>query len=269
MNAMLPTQELDLHATETYPGTQAVARAIALLKAFSDAQPEWALTDLAQATGLNKTTAFRLLAALEAEGLIMRNPLSSGYRLGVELVALGGCATRSNPLRAVSRPVIEDLAQATDESATLELLIGAQVLIVDEVSSRHPMGMSQDVGSRLPAHATATGKLLLALRGEEALAATLRPPLARLTEQTVVDRDRLRRQFKQIRQQGFAATVGELEAGFTAIAAPIYDRERAVVAAISIGGASVRLTPERLPDLTAQVQMAARQISRQLGYWPG
>ena len=94
---MLQTLEVETHAIESYPGTQAVARAIALLKSFSDTQPEWGLSELAQTTGLNKTTAFRLLAALEAEGLIMRNPLSGGYRLGVELVAMGGCATRSNP----------------------------------------------------------------------------------------------------------------------------------------------------------------------------
>ena len=103
---MFSVQEIDLHATEVYPGTQAVARALALLKAFSDAQPEWALSDLAQAAGLNKTTTFRLLSALEAERLLMRNPLSGGYRLGVELIAIGGTAMRSNPLRAMSRPVL-------------------------------------------------------------------------------------------------------------------------------------------------------------------
>ncbi len=266
---MLQTQEIEGQVTESYPGTQAVARAIGLLKIFNDAQPEWSLGDLAQATRLNKTTAFRLLAALEAEGLVMRNPLSGGYRLGVELIALGGCATRSNPLRAVSRPVLESLAQECDESATLEVLAGSHVLIVDEVSSRHPMGMSQDVGSRLPLHATATGKLLLAHADGDVLAESLRLPLAALTEQTITDMARLREQLAQIRQQGFALAAGELETGFVAIAAPIYDRERQVTAAISIGGSSLRLTPQRQPQLVVLVQVAARQISRQLGYWPG
>lgn len=266
---MLPTQELELSTTESYPGTQAVARAIGLLKTFSDMQPEWGLSELAQANRLNKTTAFRLLAALEAEGLVMRNPLSGGYRLGVELVALGGCAMRSNPLRAMSRPLLESLAQECDEAATLEVLAGSHVLIVDEVSSRHPMGMSQDVGSRLPAHATATGKVLLAGLEGEALSAALRLPPARLTENTVVEPDRLVAQLEQIRRQGYAITAGELEPGFVAIAAPVYDRERQVAAAISIGGSNLRLTPERLPTVAVLVQMTARQISRQLGYWPG
>lgn len=266
---MLQTQELEGQATESYPGTQAVARAIGLLKVFSDAQPEWSLADLAQVTKLNKTTAFRLLSALEAEGLIMRNPLSGGYRLGLELVALGGCAMRSNPLRAVSRPHLESLAQESDEAATLEVLAGNHVLIVDEVSSRHPMGMSQDVGSRLPAHATATGKVLLAHVSDEVLEASLRLPLARLTDQTIIDLTRLRKELGAIRQQGYGTAIGELEPGFVAIAAPVYDRERQVVAAISIGGSSLRMTPERQRELAVLVQMAARQIARQLGYWPG
>jgi DNA-binding IclR family transcriptional regulator len=266
---MLPMQEVEIQTTESYPGTQAVARAIGLLKVFSDAQPEWGLSELAQVTKLNKTTAFRLLAALEAEGLVMRNPLSGGYRLGVELVALGGCAMRSNPLRAMSRPVLESLAQECDESATLEVLAGSHVLIVDEVSNRHPMGMSQDVGSRLPAHATATGKVLLAHLDAEVLTAALRQPLAQLTEATIVDPTRLRNQLAQIRRQGYAITNGELEPGFVAVAAPIYDRERQATAAISIGGASLRLPPERLLAVATLVQMAARQIARQLGYWPG
>jgi DNA-binding IclR family transcriptional regulator len=257
------------HTAEIYPGTQAVARAVALLKLFTDAQPEWTLADLAQVTGLNKTTAYRLLAALEAERLVMRNPLSGGYRLGVEAIALGGTAMRSNPLRAVSRPLLETLAQETDEAATLEVLAGGQVLIVDEVAGGHPMGMSQDVGSRLPVHATATGKVLLAFGPAAEVDELLRAPLARLTEQTIVERDRLRTQLEQIRLAGCAVTDGELEPGFVAVAAPIFDRERQAVAAVSVGGPSIRLVPERWPGLIALVQMSARQIARHLGYWPG
>jgi len=266
---MFSVQEIDLHATEVYPGTQAVARALALLKAFSDAQPEWALSDLAQAAGLNKTTTFRLLSALEAERLLMRNPLSGGYRLGVELIAIGGTAMRSNPLRAMSRPVLVTLAEQSGEAATLEVQVENYVLVIDDIASSNPMGMTQDVGNRLPIHATATGKVLLAARADAALASFLAEPLPALTEQTIVDPDCLRSELARVRQEGIALAVGELEPGFTAVAAPVVDRERLVVAAISVGGPSVRLTQERLPSLAAMVQMSARQISRQLGYWPG
>jgi DNA-binding IclR family transcriptional regulator len=266
---MFPLKEAELHATEFYPGTQAVARAIALLKAFSDAQPEWTLNDLARATGLNKTTAFRLLSALEAEHLVMRNPLSGAYRLGVELIAMGGVAMRSNPLRTVSRPTLVTLAEQSGEAATLEVLMDNHVLVLDEVAGGNPMGMTQDVGSRLPVHATATGKVLLAFSPEEQSAKLLAAPLQPLTERTVTEPEQLRRELARIRQEGVAITQGELEPGFVAVAAPVLDRERQAVAAISVGGPSLRLTAERLPQMAAMVQMAARQISRQLGYWPG
>lgn len=266
---MFPVKEIDLHATETYPGTQSVARAIALLKAFSDAQPEWALGDLAQATGLNKTTAFRLLSALEAERLVMRNPFSGGYRLGVELIAMGGTAMRSNPLRAMSRPVLVTLAEQSGEAATLEVLIENYVLVIDEIAGSNPMGMTQDVGHRLPIHATATGKVLLASQTDDEIDRLLAAPLAPLTDQTIVDSNRLRIELARVRQEGVAIAVGELEPGFTALAAPVVDRERQVVAAISVGGPGLRMTAERLPEIAAMVQMSARQISRQLGYWPG
>jgi len=266
---MFPVKEIDLHATEIYPGTQSVARAIALLKAFSDAQPEWTLGELAQATGLNKTTAFRLLSALEAERLVMRNPLSGAYRLGVGLIELGGVAMRSNPLRAISRPQLLTLAEQSGEAATLEVLVEDSVLVIDEVASSNPMGMTQDVGSRLPLHATATGKVLLASRPDAEVELLLAEPLEPLTDQTIVDRAQLRAELARVRQEGIAIGVGELEPGFTAVAAPIVDRERQVVAAISVGGPSLRLTAARLPAIAAMVQMSARQISRQLGYWPG
>lgn len=266
---MFPVKEIDLHATETYPGTQSIARAIVLLKAFSDAQPEWTLGDLAQATGLNKTTAFRLLSALEAERLVMRSPLSGGYRLGVELIALGGTAMRSNPLRAMSRPALVTLAEQAGEAATLEMLVENYVLVIDEVASSNPMGMTQDVGNRLPLHATATGKVLLAARSDVEVALLLGELLTPLTDQTIVDVARLCAELVRVRQEGVAQAVGELEPGFTAVAAPVVDRERQVVAAISVGGPSLRLTAERLPHIAALVQMSARQISRQLGYWPG
>lgn len=176
---------------------------------------------------------------------------------------------RSNPLRAMSRPTLVMLAEQSGEAATLEVLVENYVLVIDEVASSNPMGMTQDVGSRLPLHATATGKVLLASRSDAEIDVVLAEPLQLLTDQTIVDPGRLRTELARIRQEGVAIASSELEPGFVAVAAPVVDRERQVVAAISVGGPSVRLTAERLPEIAAMVQMSARQISRQLGYWPG
>ncbi len=145
--------------SEPYPGTQSVVRAISLLKAFSETHPEWGLTDLAQRVDLNKTTVYRLLTALESEGMVVQNPATQSYRLGPEMIALGTLALRSSDLRSASHPALEVLARETGETATLEILMDDQVFILDEVMGRHLIGATPSIGTRWPAHATSTGKV--------------------------------------------------------------------------------------------------------------
>lgn len=258
-----------LQTGEAYPGAQAISRAIALLKAFDDGHPEWSLSELSEQAGLNKTTTHRLLAALESDGLIARNPISGGYRLGLELVALGGAALRATELHAIARPEMERLAQEAGAAVSLEVLNRGQVLVLDEVANRGPAGAPRDMGMRLPLHATSTGKLLLAHRPAVEIDSYLQTPLPALTPQTVTEPAQLQVALAQIRRQGYAITHGELEVGFSAIAAPIHDYTNNMIAAISIGGPQIWLTEERLPTLIALLQVAARTISRQLGYRPG
>lgn len=267
-------QSVLLHESETqigdvYPGAQSIARAIAILKAFDDRHPEWGLSELSEYVGLNKTTTHRLLAALESEGLITRDPFSGGYRLGLELVALGGCALRSNDLHMIARPEMERLAQESGAAVALEVLNRGQVLVLDEVASRGPAGAPRDMGVRLPLHATSTGKLLLAYSIPSAITEFLQTPLAPLTAKTITEPAQLAQELAQIRTQGYAVAREELEVGFVAVAAPIYDHTGSVIAAVSIGGPRLALTEERLPTLVAALQVTARRISRQLGYRPG
>lgn len=262
-------QEPETQTVDAYPGAQSITRAIVLLKAFDDRRPEWGLSELSEHVGLNKATTHRLLAALENEGLIARNPVSGGYRLGLELVALGGCALRSTELHPVARPEMERLAQESGVAVGLEVLNRGQMLVLDEVASRGPAGAPRDMGMRLPLHATSTGKLLLAYAAEAVIEQVLRTPLAPLTAKTITDPAVLAAELDQIRTQGYAVAREELEVGFVAVAAPIYDHSGAVIAAVSIGGPRLTLTEDRLPDLVAALQVTARRISRQLGYRPG
>jgi len=248
-----------------YPGTQAVMRAISLLKAFSPTKTEMSLTELARQTGLNKPTAYRLLSALQSQGMVERNPSTDAYRLGSEMLVLGGLALRSNDLSKVARTELEALAHASRETATMEICIGDQVLILDEVLGDHLLGIAPSVGTRWPIHATSTGKALLAqLPAQERLAA-LPSPLPAYTEHTLTDPARLETELEAIHRQGYAMAIEELEAGFVAVAAPIFDDQGRAVAAISLGGPSQRLTPERRQELAAMTLEAARSISVRLG----
>lgn len=251
------------NSSESYAGTQAVVRAIRLLKIFNDDQTEWSLSELVDTAALNKTTTFRILTALESEGLIEKTD-TGNYRLGSEMIALGGRAMRSNSLRHVAHPILRQLAETTGERVTLEVLINEeQMLVLDEVASNHLLGVTHYVGNRLPVHATSTGKAVLAFaqNGEAILPAEL--PM--LTEQTHPTAVSLHTELAEIRKRGYATAVGELEPGLMATAAPIFDHNGRVVGALSVVGPSVRLDETKLHTAAQHAVQAAAEISYKLG----
>ena len=140
-----------------------------------NSRPEWSLSDLARELEFNKTTTYRLLTALESEGMVSRDHESGVFRLGPEIIAMGGRALRANDLRSVAHTELDALAQMVGEAATLEILMDGQTLILEEVVSNHVVASWQSVGTRYPAHATSTGKVLLAFLPQSELQAALKP----------------------------------------------------------------------------------------------
>lgn len=253
-------------APQPYPGTQAVLRAVRLLKAFRSDQPELSLAQLTRIAGLNKTTAYRILTALESQGMVERGRGGEAYRLGPEVLALGSRALGSSELRVASRHEIESLAHSTRETVTLEVLLGAEVLILDEAIGGHVIGAMPSVGTRWPAHATSTGKVLLAWLPEDECEALLEARLPALTPRTITSPEALRRELARVRERGYATTSEELEPGFVALAAPIRSHEARVVAAISIGGPKSRVTAGRTAEIARQLPGVAARISARLGF---
>ncbi len=254
-------------------GAQAVTRAIALLKRFDDRHRTWRLSALAQATGLHKATAHRLLAALERTGMLTRDMRRVDlYRLGPEALALGARAQRASDIAAAARPEIEILAASTGETVTLEVPVWPDMLIIDEVLGPRLVGARPSIGTRWPAHATSTGKAILATFGAEAVAKAVGGwggrTLQRFAPRTLVDPAALARELAETRRRGWAVAIDELEAGYGAVGAVVRAGTGTVAGAISAGGPSDRLAhPKRLASLGGQVKLAAARISETLG-WP-
>lgn len=251
---------------EPMAGTQSVMRAVAMLEAFSDERPALSAGDLAEAVGLNRTTAYRLLTALESVEYVVRDPANDTYRLGSGLIALGSRAQRANSVRGVSLPEMQFLAAQTGETATLEILSGQELVIIEEVPGDFVTSGSQHIGTRWPVYATSTGKAILAYMSPVELSPFLAQPLTPLTEKTITSAGDLRKCLEDIRRLGYAAAIEELELGFVAVGAPIFNADGRVSAAISLGGTRIRLTDERIPQVGALVRSAARRVSHRLGY---
>jgi IclR family transcriptional regulator, acetate operon repressor len=256
--------------TEPYPGTQAIRRAVSLLKAFTDRQPEWTLAELSEAVGLNKTTVYRAMAALEGEGLIERTPGGDGYRLGPELIVLGYRTLRTNDLRTVSHSELAALAEETGETAVLEIPVDGKLMILDEAMGSTIVRMQAEVGTRWPIHATSTGKAILAaavdfLGGAAFDEFKLPENLPALTPYTLTSLEELKADLARVREAGYAVALQELQEGYAAVGAVVRNHEGRPVAAIGIGGPMTRVTEDRIPELGELTRIRADRVSRSLG----
>ncbi|MGH7635309.1 MAG: IclR family transcriptional regulator, partial [Gemmatimonadaceae bacterium] len=183
------------------------------------------------------------------------------YMLGPELIRLGNHALSTTDLRSIAHDELVELSALTGETATLEVLVGTDVVIIDEVKGRFLVGSTPEIGHRWAAHATSTGKLLLALSPEGAAPARL----ARLAPRTIVSRELLERELQRIRKHDYAIAVDELEPGLVALAAPIRNHTGLAVAALSINAPGARLTPSARRRTLPTLCRAANRISRRLG----
>jgi DNA-binding IclR family transcriptional regulator len=242
-------------------GTRAVVRAITVLKALGRSSNPHGITELGAVTGLSKATVFRLLGALENEGMVARDGANGAYRLGPEMITLGASALSTTDVREVAHHELLRLTDDCGETSTLEVLAGNQVLVVDEVQGKFLFSAAPEVGRRWPLHATSTGKVLLAF-------ADPMPPLPRLTRyarRTIVTRVQLERELTRVKRNGYAFAVDELESGLVAMAAPIRNHLGFVAAAVSINGPASRLTPRRRRELVGRLCEAASRVSLRLG----
>ena len=259
---------------QPYHGTQAVSRAVSVLKVFESASGGLTAAQIAARLNLNRSTVHRLLSVLEAEGLVARDityqgePRNSAYRLGPTLVSLGGLALRQINLRAIALPHLRALAQKSNETVDLEILVGHDVMIIEEVPAEHMLrvGVGDNIGWRYPAHATSTGKLLLAGLSESELKATLPNKLAALTPFTVTDKQVLHEQLDEARRLGWASSWEELEIGLVAIGAAITGRDGETIAAVSISGPTARIDRSQIKNLAIMVMDTTRRITRDLGF---
>jgi DNA-binding IclR family transcriptional regulator len=235
-------------------GARSVERAMAVLRAIeAGGAGGMRISRVAQRTGLGVSTAHRLARALCEAGLVQQHPVTERYQLGPALVVLGRRAEQALGYDRL-RPLLDDLVGETGESANLGILNGAEVLVVLAIASPQPLRYDQEAGSRVPAHASAMGKALLAYTPDPAAAVAALGTLAAYTERTITDPDALLAHLAQVRERGWAVNDGERDPGVRAVAAPVLSPDGRAVAAVALQGPTVRLTDERLPPLAERVR---------------
>jgi DNA-binding IclR family transcriptional regulator len=237
---------------------QSVDRASALLKAIADSPTPPTVVELAERCGLNRSTAWRLLATLDAHGLVERDPVSQRYSVGYALLRIAA-ASDQEPLVRRARPVLERLALATGETASLAVARRFNLVYVDQVDPPQIIAPNW-LGRAVPLHATSTGKAYLAFLSERERHAALPAKLEPFTATTLADEAALARELDQVVRDGWATSVGELEESLFGASAPVLSEQGRPVAIVSVWGPEHRLPRERLPEVGRRTLEAAGEI---------
>lgn len=248
----------------TSRGTATLGRALEILAAFTSTRPRLSLAELAVITGQNKATLLRHLDVFLSTRLVERH--GDTYSLGLGAFQLGASYLAQNDLYTVSRVPMEELAADIGETISLAIRDNAEVVYIEVVHGQAEVGVQSRVGVRQPAHCSALGKVLLAwLSPEEREALVYAHPLVAMTPHTITSPRELEAHLATVRQRGFAVDNEERIEGVRCVAAPIFDRTGRVIAALSVSGASFRMSDERLEESRKACMATTRRMSLRLG----
>ncbi|ODU38168.1 MAG: hypothetical protein ABT03_09820 [Comamonas sp. SCN 67-35] len=242
--------------------SSAALRAIAVLEAVAGAPGAQTLSDLMAATGLAKPTAHRIAHLLEDAGLLVREPDGKRYAPGPRLSAMALQVLAGSHWNAPRHAILQSLVQRLGETCNLTMLDGAQVVYLDRVETQWPLRLSFQPGSRVPAHASASGKLLLALLpARERQRILERLPLQRFTAATITQAQALHEELVRIRKSRVGRDSEEYLDGTVCVAVPVEDGALRVPAALAVHAPLPRMSLEQAMGHVPLLREAAAQLA--------
>jgi len=251
----------------TKPARKTVSKAMQLLHAFTNNEPEMSLTVLSTKLGMHKSVASRLVASLCEWRMLERNPDTKQIRLGMGVLLLGMQVANQNTLHRLALPLLGKLVEKTRHSAHVSILDNAEMLVIATVQSPEALRVILQLGDRRPLHATAGGKVILANLPEKKMMTLINEKkLLKLTNTTLTSMKDLRNGLDEIRFSGSAWNNGESVLGVGAVASGIFDASGLIVGAVSSVFPLNTVTKAQYPLLAAEVRKTANELSAALGW---
>ena len=254
-------------AVKTRRTIQSVERALDALEVLGRAGTELSLSEIALQAGLNVATCHHLLSTLAKRGYVGQNPRGRTYFLGTKILELSSSRVRQFNLVDTVMPELRRLNQETRESVHLAVMQGHDLVTLAKLDSSHPIRVGTDaIGKSNAAHATATGKAILAWLPEPEIARVIAEKgLTRFTENTITEKAELIENLRLVRRNGFALDREEFQPGVTCVGAAIRDHMGAVIGSISCSMPEIRATEAQLAAAKSAVRRCATTLSEKLG----
>lgn len=238
-----------------------------ILDLFNEQATELKITDISKLMGLSKSTLHSLLKTLQLHGYIDQNPENGKYRLGMKLVERGHFVVGSIDIRQKAKGWLTELSRRTGQTTHLGILDGREGVYIEKIEGKLAAIAYSRIGRRLPVHATAIGKVLIAWLDEAELNALLEGyQYTTFTPSTLATREALLDALKKTREHGYALDSEENEQGVRCVAVPVWNHESRVIAALSLSTLTSRVDDAELANFREQLQQAGLQLSRALGY---
>lgn len=244
-------------------------RVISILDCFSLDEPALGVREVARKTGLSSSTVGRLMANMKDYGILNQDVETLEYMMGARVLAWAGIYTATADIHALALPVMVRLQDQTRETISLYMLEGNERVCIERLESPETVRIVARVGRRIPLYAGSAGKVFLAFLPQERTREILqKTELVPMTRFTITDLDALWANLEEIRSKGYAVSIGEWISEASGVAAPIFDQDGRITAALTISGPAQRFTDEKIEEIAALVKNGAAELSLELGYLP-
>jgi IclR family KDG regulon transcriptional repressor len=243
---------------------QSVERALGILEQFTLENKELGLSELANRTGLKRTTCFGLAETLLANGYLSFNEETSKYHLGIKLFQLGQVYAQGINLRDLARPYLLNLSEKYGQIVHLVIADKLDAIYIEKVGEQASFRIRSQVGTRALRYGAAVSKIVLANCYEQMGDGIFSEPFQQYTYHTIMNREEFLAELDRVRRQGYAEDNEELDIGLKCVAAPLYDYNHTLLGAISISGRTEAFQ-QNLPSIIADTKATAAQISKQVG----
>ena len=238
---------------------QSLSRGLTIIELLAKSESSLGVTEISKHLGIDKSSATRLIQTLVEHGFAVKDPESRRFLVGPKMKSLVDITAEARPLKALSMPLLQTLMERTGENSHVAVYSQEQCLVVADIESTAQLRVVSGEGRLIPNHCTAIGKCLIAF-GDYPLPRDLNSH----TPRTISSRDQLKLHMEQIRDRGFAMDDEEHEYGVRCMAAPVYNKAGKAIASIGISGPTVRVTLDKVPELSKIVMKAGDDLSKLL-----
>lgn len=245
-----------------------IEKALDILLAFTPYNQELGTVDIGRRLGLHKATASRILRTLAEKGFLKQDPETKKFSLGPAASDIGRAYNNGLNYNLVSlaKPFLDDLRGILEETVVLEILSGSSTVMAYVAEGPQRVRIAGTVGDRLPVHAAAGAKAILAFLPDEVVDEVVGRDLPRLTPNTITDREAYKRELLRTRRRGYSLDGEEIDVGINAVGVPVFDHREEPVAAVVVAGPAQRIPGDEDSAVVTWTRKVAAEISKHLSY---